>query len=1076
MNVTTTNLDARIETRSVKADESVFHAQTSGTKDSVKTGAAAFASSIGERDGAEEAYGRRVRPEDNTLLAKDRTASKNLDVVLSHTLSDEDYRRAKEEGFDPRALDPAESDTIVDHIKAALLTSGTEVAGFTDDLSREQLTKITGSEAYAAALADAFHRNDIPLTEENVTQTMEAVSRAETLTPLSDGAVRYLLENELAPTLDHLYLASHAAKGQAGAGGKFYAQEGGYIARRAEDTDLSALRPQIEEVAKQALLSPDDETVRREAEQLIRDGVPLTASHLGRAHTLHALQLPPERTAVLDAAAQAIASGKRAQDAALLPDASALNEAVRLYEETKAITDEAVAQVADSGEPVTLRHLIDATQAAGDASSIAPQETTPAIVTDPYTAALTPVQTSPLPAETIPMSTEALAARKQLEEVRLMMSVQTNFTLIRQGITIDTAPMEELIASLRQAIRDSADALFSAMPSEGGAAYDASLSGGMEITDAAGSYRLYYEANVKVAYLKNTMPVGVIGAVQDEFATDTLDDIFSKATTWKPSYAQAEAAYDLMGTQVRADLGDSLKKAFRNVDEMLQQAGRELTEDHRRAVRILAYNRMEITAEAIDSVSAWDARLQNVLDELKPAAVLSLIREGKNPLQMTLDELAASLSDASLATGASDEKYARFLYKLEQSASISESEREAYIGIYRMFETLKRTDHAAIGTLLHTGADMTIKNLLGATRTQRAAAKGIDVTADDAFRGLQASGTTGSITAQIEQAFRYYSDCADSAFARMSPEKMHAMSETTDPAEATLPAFCEAMETLPDDDALDASYDRETLRQMRDTLAQAAAEPDAEELLQTLSMPVTAHHLEAAKTLMQGRTGGKGETFFESAKRLLEKNGAAKPDFLDDLLGGMDADEDFATHYTDAMEEASSALSTQELTPRIDRADMQAVSLLHRQVSVIRQAARQGSFEIPVTIEDRTLSMHVTLAQAEDDGAGVTVSLETEAYGLLKAGLSVRAGQVSGMISASYGETAQVRAGLTKIREAFARALQTQESTGELTVEETEISLVFGAPYAQIPVTNGEKTGTRQLFGLAKAFAMAVAE
>ena len=98
-------------------------------------------------------------------------------------------------------------------------------------------------------------------------------------------------------------------------------------------------------------------------------------------------------------------------------------------------------------------------------------------------------------------------------------------------------------------------------------------------------------------------------------------------------------------TAPRADLGDSIKKAFRNVDDILKDMDLEISDVNRRAVRILGYNRMEISEENIGAVKSADSSIQRVLGKMTPAAVIQMIREGKNPLSMDMQELETYLDN-----------------------------------------------------------------------------------------------------------------------------------------------------------------------------------------------------------------------------------------------------------------------------------------------------------------------------------------------------------------------------------------------------------------------------------------------
>ena len=79
-------------------------------------------------------------------------------------------------------------------------------------------------------------------------------------------------------------------------------------------------------------------------------------------------------------------------------------------------------------------------------------------------------------------------------------------------------------------------------------------------------------------------------------------------------------------TAPRADLGDSIQKAFRNVDDILNDIGLEATEANQRAVRILGYNQIEITQESVAEMKAADEQVQRVFRNLTPATVTEMIR------------------------------------------------------------------------------------------------------------------------------------------------------------------------------------------------------------------------------------------------------------------------------------------------------------------------------------------------------------------------------------------------------------------------------------------------------------------
>ena len=74
----------------------------------------------------------------------------------------------------------------------------------------------------------------------------------------------------------------------------------------------------------------------------------------------------------------------------------------------------------------------------------------------------------------------------------------------------------------------------------------------------------------------------------------------------------------LLMTAPRKDMGDSIQKAFRNVDDILEDLGLETNDSNRRAVRILGYNNMEITQDSIQSVKEADMQVTGVIRRMTP--------------------------------------------------------------------------------------------------------------------------------------------------------------------------------------------------------------------------------------------------------------------------------------------------------------------------------------------------------------------------------------------------------------------------------------------------------------------------
>ena len=97
------------------------------------------------------------------------------------------------------------------------------------------------------------------------------------------------------------------------------------------------------------------------------------------------------------------------------------------------------------------------------------------------------------------------------------------------------------------------------------------------------------------------------------------------------------------------------------------------------------------------------------------------------------------------------ERFSKFLWKLEQNQEISAEERDSYIGIYRLIAQVEKTDGAAIGALLNQGADITMRNLLTAMRSAK---KNMDYRVDDDFAGTKNTTKGPRIDDQIMSSFQ----------------------------------------------------------------------------------------------------------------------------------------------------------------------------------------------------------------------------------------------------------------------------------------------------------------------------------
>ncbi|MBO4458642.1 MAG: hypothetical protein J5802_13065 [Butyrivibrio sp.] len=966
----------------------------------------------------------------------------NYMALLSNTMSEEDYAKALQDGFDVKNLNSSETVTILDKIKGVLLESGVEIVGYNDDMSVEKLTKITGSRSLAETIHKEFSQNDIPMTAENVRGAKSAYEEASQIEEPSDGAVKYMVLNNMKPTISNIYRAAHSTNGQNLSGRGFYAQEaGGYYAQKADNINWDSLAPQIDKVLEEAGFDVNDPKIRDNAKWMVEQGIPLTAENLGSLTELGKVEFPITEEAAVKAATAAIIDGKSAVQGNLADPESNVEKAVRLYEDTKKITDSAVKSVVEEEKELNLKNLI---LASDKENGVYPENPT----------ALLP--------ESDP---KVVAARIQLEEVRLRMSVEANRNLLDRGFAIDTAPMQKLIEELSNMLKDIEGA-------QTGEIVD-------DITDVKPvNQARVYDLTLRKIETISKGPADISGLMAGRLQTATLSQISDVSANLARRFKAAGEGYEVMMTSPRADLGDSIKKAFRNVDDILKDLGEEVNDENRRAVRILGYNSMEINEENFENVRAWDKKFTATLERLKPGAVLDLIREGKNPLNMTLTQLSDSLDKGMFNDGGgegekrdsdrSKEKFSKFICKLERKNDITKEEKASFIGIYRLFHNLKANDYKAIGSVLKTGKDMTLGNLLIETRSGKTALGGIDYSIGDDFGGVDLKESDSKkIDEQINSAFRFYRSQADIVYENLEPEKLKAAKPSTG---MKLEEFAEKLQREETDPELERAYIKDQIQEIR-TVAGSKAAPGAITEMENLGVEMTFNNLEAMIGVRRDRRNG---NLWNKAQELGRKDISKDMDALTDAL---DKD-NYEETYAKSLENISDKLSDVLVDPETEYIDVKAITLMQKQISVMAHTAEKGSYEVPVEIDGSKVSMHITLRSDNSKISRMEASVQTIDYGTISVNLYREDGVVTGMLTTTNSGNTEEAEYLESVRTKMCdRLAENVEGVG---VDQKRIAILYNAQAQPTKVgtvnadamdgSNLSTTDTGTLLKMAKAF------
>ena len=417
-----------------------------------------------------------------------------------------------------------------------------------------------------------------------------------------------------------------------------------------------------------------------------------------------------------------------------------------------------------------------------------------------------------------------IKAKRQLEETRLSMTIDAARTMAGKGIELD---VENIVDELKVMEREAAEKML----------VEAGLPADRENIDIA-ARTLQAGRDILQA------PVSVLGATIATAGQSTVEDIAAAGNELRSRQMEAAESYEAVGTEVRKDLGDSISKAFSNVNDILKDLGLPETAANARAVRILGYNRMELTVENILSMKEYDDKVTSLARDLKPAVVTELIRRRENPLEMNLEELSQKVSKISNEITAEDISFRKYVWKLDHSGAITSEERKSMVGIYRLLDKVEKSDGAVIGQVIKDGRELSFSSLLSAVRTRKA--KGIDQTVDDEFGALEEVETKSeSISDQIGAAFGDH--MVQRLKRELSPSVLKHKKDTylTEPLEVILEECSTAEAAV----AEEARYYEERAAEIREM----AAEADSEimQYLKDMEMPDSIVNIHLMKFILE---------------------------------------------------------------------------------------------------------------------------------------------------------------------------------------------------------------------------------
>lgn len=843
----------------------------------------------------------------------------------------------------------------------------------------EKIVKnILKTSPYAEQIIDRLENSNLPITEANISKLLSGMNLAETIPNLSSKSFEYLIDNELDITIGNVYKASYSAYGK--------------DTSALSDQDFEAIQGQVDSVIEDAGYEVTKET-RNQARWILDNELPLTKENLNKLNDLVTLKDTYSSSVVLDQMIQTMEQGNAVEDTLLMKAGTMANtdDIKKIIEDITSITDQAIVQTTKKydGKEITIDLLKKEQEQINQASV----DTNAAVVSE--------------------IDIKAVEAKRQLEEIRLKMTLESGNKMAAKGIHINTTSLERVVEELRN-IEDE---------------YYKNFLKESKVEQTTQNVAILRDTTQKVNELK-WMPSNLLADTFINRESSTIASLHEAGTDCQLKFATANESYETLMTTPRQDMGDSIQKAFKNsMTEILDSLNLEDTIANQRAVRMLGYNGMEITGENIALMKEYDEKVNYLLKNLTPSVTMDFIRENKNPIDIPLDTLNEEIKQLKAENGISDEDgYAKYLRKLEKQDGITQSERDAYIGIYRLLHNVEKTDGAAIGSLVRSGRDITLGNLLTEVRTKKTGS--MDKLIDDSFGTLSdVTYKSDSITTQINSGFNteesegsngknsesatsYNQKLLQDILADISPSQVKEIFENEEWSGLSLERLRDKLNEVPEDAKIKQEYYEEQVKEIRD-LAQNSDEAIA--FLSSQNVPASIQSIREAQVLLSN-TKNLFKQILNNAKDLdkttSDSNNTSEhqvEEVLDSIADTFEDKESLQKGLSNFAQVADTVLSNQISNPDINAKQVNELQILRGAIKLSNSLNRNEYYDIPIKVGDSVTNISLTVINStKKQDSKVTMSVQSSRYGTIEAEFKVQNRQAKGLILCDNQEASEM--------------------------------------------------------------------
>lgn len=831
------------------------------------------------------------------IMASASSAKISLKALMMK-LSGADAVKLDEDGFNLTDATPDDMVNIIEKIKIELAMHSDDYVNYGTAVSKDKIESVTGSAATAASVESRMQGADIAVNDESVAEVKGTLEKSKELKPLSENTKNYMVANRIEPSIAGIYQAQAATSSSISADGVTI----GKCADAISDADFEALRPGIEKIIASAGLEVNDKTLA-DARAFIDAQIPVTKENLEYKAQLDSIDIDmiqADSEELLNKIFDNMKLGGKAENT--LVTGSPVDDIRTALDTINRAEYSDVANVVSKGETFTIASL----KLEMDARSFRIE----------YSAATVSTGNSEVRNQASDVQQAADKAYDTLVTARVLMSANASIYLVKNNISILTTPIDELNSML------------------------------MEYEQAD---EMYEEAQIAYTDVLE--------------ARKTLNEIVrNPARVFASMFDKMNETYEAVGTQIRGDLGDSLKKAVQgSADDIIRELGLEGTDEDKEAIKVLAANNMDMTKENVEIVKSVNAMINNLIKNMKPETVLNMIKDGVNPMNTSIEEVNEYLTEANdKASKDNEEKFSKFLYKLDRTNGITKEQRKQFIGIYQMMNIFTRDAGVAAGALIKQGAEVTMNNLMTAYNSRKH--YDMDAVIDE---------NTGM--AEVSGIANYYSALFMANGGLVTPNTLKNVDNSSGIGEQSVEMFIEQLEDNYDA-AAEEQYYEEYLKEQ-----QAAVQAGADILRQirNADTEINSGNIQAVKA------------FLESGQFPDIRGVKTTRDYARDSIEKIGHKEKLSLMYEEMKDETEEEL--QEVLSKAGDLDTQIdvnyegfldLRLKDRTIGYIKNLALRHDYRIPyITDSGSTGMLKLTLVQDDDNKGRISVNMLSSVLG-----------------------------------------------------------------------------------------------